>query len=158
MYNKQWYLLCDRTAGRALQFMQIPQVWMMATGLNGERASADDATLADLDWSPTKGYGFMLPEVAAAQGIDPTTIAIARENAASVVQQYFRDIRDTILGFTDVFVLADRWAAYSAEDQAAVAAYRQALRDVTSQDPFNIVWPTIPPVLIGIKPEVDDLF
>jgi hypothetical protein len=138
--------------------MQIPQVWMMATGLNSERACADDATLADLDWSPTKGYGFMLPEVAAQQGIDPTSIAVARENATGVVQQYYRDIRDTILGYTDVFVLADRWAAYSAEDQAAISTYRQALRDVTSQDPFNILWPEIPQVMIGIKPEVDDLF
>lgn len=158
MFNKSWYVLCDRAEKRALQYMQVPQTWMMATGLNGETACADDITLADLDWSPTKGYGFLKPEAAARLGIDPVTIQVAKENAVGVVQAYFRDVRDTILGMSDIYVLADRWARYTDEQKAEVDAYRQALRDVTAQDPFNIVWPEIPQLMLAMKPSVDALF
>jgi hypothetical protein len=39
-----------------------------------------------------------------------------------------------------------RWAALSAEEQAAWAAYRQALLDVPQQSgfPHNVTWPTRP--------------
>jgi hypothetical protein len=56
-----------------------------------------------------------------------------------------RDRRDALLAKSDVLVLPDRWATYTEERQTALSAYRQALRDITTQaDPNNIVWPTLP--------------
>ena len=56
-----------------------------------------------------------------------------------------RDRRDALLTQSDVLVLPDRWATYTEERQTALSAYRQALRDITTQsDPDNIVWPTPP--------------
>ena len=56
-----------------------------------------------------------------------------------------RDRRDALLTQSDVLVLPDRWATYTEERQNALSAYRQALRDITTQsDPDNIDWPTIP--------------
>jgi hypothetical protein len=62
--------------------------------------------------------------------------------------QKLRVDRDVLLAQTDINVIADRWAAMSAETQTAWATYRQALRDLpaSTSDPFNPVWP--------IKPEV----
>jgi hypothetical protein len=56
-----------------------------------------------------------------------------------------RDRRDALLTQSDILVLPDRWATYTEERQTALSAYRQALRDITTQaDPTNIVWPTLP--------------
>ena len=54
--------------------------------------------------------------------------------------------RDVLLTQTDINVIADRWAAMSAETQTAWAAYRQALRDLPANtaDPLNPTWPTRP--------------
>lgn len=51
--------------------------------------------------------------------------------------------RDALISKTDWVVLPD--VQMSDERRAAWTAYRQALRDVTSQpDPFNITWPVAP--------------
>jgi hypothetical protein len=56
-----------------------------------------------------------------------------------------RDRRDTLLTQSDILVLPDRWNSYTEQKQNALSAYRQALRDITTQsDPSNIDWPTIP--------------
>ena len=57
-----------------------------------------------------------------------------------------RSIRNGLLAQSDVYVLADRWAAMNAEQQAAWATYRQALRDVPQQAgfPWEVQWPTKP--------------
>lgn len=67
----------------------------------------------------------------------PTTEELARDA---------RSERDHILNQSDKFVLPDRWAAMTAEQQAAWSVYRQALRDVPDQAEFptEIVWPTQP--------------
>lgn len=54
--------------------------------------------------------------------------------------------RDQLLQASDVMVLPDRWALMTAEQQAAWAAYRQQLRDITDQDgfPWSVEWPTQP--------------
>ena len=48
--------------------------------------------------------------------------------------------RDELIASTDVWALSDRTMT------AEQTAYRQALRDITSQDgfPTNITWPTKP--------------
>jgi hypothetical protein len=51
--------------------------------------------------------------------------------------QVVRNQRNQMLKDTDWTQLSD-----SPVDKAALATYRQALRDITTQaDPFNIVWP-----------------
>ena len=51
-----------------------------------------------------------------------------------------RSERDNLIAETDVWALSDRTMT------AEQTAYRQALRDITSQDgfPTNITWPTKP--------------
>lgn len=57
-----------------------------------------------------------------------------------------RSERDDLLIQSDAYVLPDRWAGYTPEQQAAWSAYRQALRDLpeTTEDPFNPAWPSKP--------------
>ena len=56
-----------------------------------------------------------------------------------------RDRRDALLTQSDILVLPDRWNSYTEQKQNALSAYRQALRDITTQsDPSNIDWPTLP--------------
>ena len=67
----------------------------------------------------------------------------AERDAASQLEadkRFVRLERDRLLASTDYLALSDR--VLSAE----MATYRQALRDVTSQDsfPYDIVWPTNP--------------
>lgn len=54
--------------------------------------------------------------------------------------------RGALLTESDAFVLPDRWASMSAEQQAKWSTYRQALRDLpaTFGDPANITWPIMP--------------
>ena len=69
------------------------------------------------------------------QWIDPRT----PETEWSIV----RATRDRLLQQSDWAALPD--VPLTTEKRAEWAAYRQALRDVTTQsDPFNIVWPTPP--------------
>ena len=56
-----------------------------------------------------------------------------------------RELRANLLAESDILVLPDRWNSYTEQKQNALSAYRQALRDITTQaDPNNIVWPTPP--------------
>lgn len=59
---------------------------------------------------------------------------------------FIRMERDSRLAESDVLVLPDWWAGYSPEKQAAVAAYRQSLRDLPDQPGFprNVTWPDAP--------------
>lgn len=54
--------------------------------------------------------------------------------------------RDAKLVASDVYVLPDRWAAMTSDQQQAWSAYRQALRDVPQQAGFprNVQWPVKP--------------
>ena len=51
-----------------------------------------------------------------------------------------REERDRKLAATDWRATID----YPGDDQAAWLEYRQALRDITSQDPENVTWPEEP--------------
>lgn len=57
-----------------------------------------------------------------------------------------REQRDLLLVESDAYVLPDRWAAMSEEQQQAWTNYRQALRDIpqTFQDPADVIWPEKP--------------
>ena len=54
--------------------------------------------------------------------------------------------RDALLRESDILVLPDRWATYTAARQKQITDYRQALRDLPDNitDPFNVVWPVLP--------------
>lgn len=60
-------------------------------------------------------------------------------DAAYALEQV-RSTRNNLIAQSDWTQLAD----ISAATKALWEPYRQALRDITSQDPFNIVWPTPP--------------
>lgn len=72
---------------------------------------------------------------------------VIRESRALQMQEV-RRIRDALLSRTDVMKLKlDDQIEITGEDdkelRMALASYRQALRDVTLQDPFNVIWPTL---------------
>lgn len=54
--------------------------------------------------------------------------------------------RDQLLVESDVFVLPDRWAAMTPDQQKAWSEYRQLLRDIPNQVgfPIEIIWPNKP--------------
>lgn len=54
--------------------------------------------------------------------------------------------RDQLLAESDILVAPDRWEFYTAEQQAALSAYRQALRDMPEQPgfPADAVFPEKP--------------
>lgn len=54
--------------------------------------------------------------------------------------------RNMLLQESDMFVLPDRWASYSSDEQEAWSMYRQELRDLPSKfiDPKEVVFPTRP--------------
>jgi len=57
-----------------------------------------------------------------------------------------RSQRDKFLRESDVYVLPDRWAQMTTQQQHSCTAFRQALRDLPSQPgwPYDITWPTPP--------------
>lgn len=72
----------------------------------------------------------------------PQVVPASDERLAGFVRME----RDERLTASDVLVLQDRWASYTPEEQVAVAAYRQALRDLPDQPGFprNVTWPEAP--------------
>jgi hypothetical protein len=58
--------------------------------------------------------------------------------------QQLRSQRDQLIAATDYLLLSDVWATLSADKQATLMAYRQALRDlpINTVDPKNPTWPT----------------
>lgn len=74
-------------------------------------------------------------------------LLVIRESRALQMQEV-RRVRDDLLARSDVMKLTlDDQAEISGVDnkhvRQALAAYRQALRDVTLQDPFAVNWPTL---------------
>jgi hypothetical protein len=146
-FNSKWYLLCDLENGIALDLLQVPEVWRNITGM----ASLSDAELADLSWSPNADRAFLSPADAIDVGIDPDSIDTIVAQGISSVTEWVRSMRALLLDASDVVTSSDRWAMYNAIDRQYITAYRQALRDVTLQDPFAVVWPPIPPQLNFVR-------
>jgi len=64
--------------------------------------------------------------------------------------------RDNTLASTDYLMMPDVFAKFSESDQAKITEYRQALRDITTQeDPFNITWPSLGIGSITLKYNVE---
>ena len=74
-------------------------------------------------------------------------VLVIRESMALQMQEV-RRVRDDLLTSTDVMKLKlDDQIEITGDDdkvfRQALATYRQALRDVTLQDPFDVNWPTL---------------
>ena len=68
-----------------------------------------------------------------------------------VIAKQVRAKRDRLIAETDYLAMSDY--PLSDEDKAAVMAYRQALRDVPTQEGFprEVVWPEVPAVFKRTK-------
>lgn len=57
-----------------------------------------------------------------------------------------RTRRAALLADADLLTQPDRWESYTPERKAAISAYKQALRDITTQPGFprEVVWPELP--------------
>lgn len=56
-----------------------------------------------------------------------------------------RNTRNQLLLDSDIHVMVDRWELYTDEKKQEWKTYRQALRDITTQEnPFVITWPIKP--------------
>lgn len=99
-----------------------------------------DAGLVDLDWT-------YLPD-------ENTFLPPPRNILAEWLQ--VRTIRNSLLAESDLYLMPDRWATYTQDEQNAWAVYRKALRDIpqTFIDPKEVVWPNKPWVesMESIKP------
>lgn len=84
--------------------------------------------VADLDWTRVDGTFLPPPR------------DILREWA--VVRQK----RNELLAFSDLWVMPDRWQAFSNEQQQALSHYRKTLREIpqTFIDPKEVVFPDFP--------------
>lgn len=147
MKNAKWYLLCDFEAKKALDLTQLPDVWRNITGLS----DMSDSCIADLSWSENPMLGFLPIETAKNAGIDEESIDRLIDICKPSVDNWVRSMRDPLLAATDVVTVSDRWAALDVVAQARISNYRQALRDITLQDGFSVVWPAIPDELSFIR-------
>ena len=107
-------------------------------GIVTNAVMADEVTGRANGWIPSEevGIGWVHD---GEKFIDKTDQAVVRA-------EQMRMQRDDLLAAADLVVLPDRWAAMSPEQQTAWAAYRQALRDIPTQEgfPFDIEWPQKP--------------
>lgn len=79
-------------------------------------------------------------------GVVAAYVPPTQEELVELQWAIMRDKRDALLRESDILVLPDRWMNYTLEQQQALAAYRQTLRDLpeTTTDPLNPVWPELP--------------
>lgn len=147
MANTKWYYLCDLEEKKAIELTQIPEVWGNITGMS----DLDDAALADLSWGGHADRGFLSKEAAEQAGVSTASLNAALALGTEVAKEQVRDKRDLLLNESDKAVTVDRWEGYSDETKQIIAGYRQALRDVTNQDPFNTVFPAIPDELAYLR-------
>lgn len=147
MANTKWYYLCDLEEKKAKDLTQIPKVWGNITGM----ADLDDTALADLSWAGHPHMGFLSLQAARDAGISELSITDASMVGTELAKQQIREKRDLLLNESDKAVTVDRWEGYSDETKQIIAGYRQALRDVTNQDPFNTVFPAIPDELAYLR-------
>ena len=80
-----------------------------------------------------------------------TEYRVKRGEDLSWAVEKMRAQRDSLIAATDFLMASDY--PISDEDRAAVAAYRQALRDVPQQEgfPHEVVWPEAPTVFKNTK-------
>lgn len=143
------YFLIDKDAKQVLLAGDIPGEYGQMAGLK----ALDYNSLRDLSWA--QGYehlAFMTYDDAKDQGISVALLDDAKEAAISQKWAEVEPIRQEL-------IQAQRWRIERhndetllgiphKEDIVPVAQYIQKLRDLPTSDadPFNIVWPDVPPL------------
>lgn len=145
--NTKWYYLSDLSNKTAIELVQIPEVWRNVTGM----ADLDDQALADMSWAQHPDMGFLSRESAEEAGITKDSLDAALVVGTELAKQQIREKRDVLLAESDKAVTVDRWESYDDETKQVIAGYRQALRDVTNQDPFDTTFPAIPDELAYLR-------
>jgi hypothetical protein len=150
MLNATWYLVCDMRSKVAHDLIQLDNTWGTVTGMLGQ---SDDNLEHFYLWATNhQGISFMPIDRARSVGVTEDSITQAIATAQPAVLAWLRSMRDPLLRATDSIMSVDRWNALDVVAQAQVAAYRQALRDVTNApDPLNVTWPPIPPALDSLR-------
>ena len=72
-----------------------------------------------------------------------------------LAEKSMRQERNARLSKSDIYVLPDRWDAYTDIEKAAWSDYRQALRDIpqNTTNPHNPQWPIAPNEVIEPQPD-----
>lgn len=154
MKNPHWYYHCNLQTKEAIEYCLLPATY----GNMGSVHDFTDETLADLSFA-VEHRGFMQEEAAVAAGINPDTMRACREQAREVVLAVVRSQRDHMLVVTDTAAITDRYANLDTVSKNKVAKYRQQLRDITTQDLFQLQWPHLPAELDFVRtyPWPDDI-
>ena len=97
-------------------------------------------------WCNERGDCY-IEEMESLDGVRRFQIVAVPEPTDEDFAVHVRAERDSKIAATDYLAMPDY--PLSDEDKAAVMAYRQALRDVPTQDGFprEVVWPEVPSVL-----------
>ena len=139
-------------------YNDLPKVWKNISGFH----ALSDLELSDLMWSGNSGYRFYQyeedPKPSSQDGfyyvngpyfqindIQKKVVGTWTSSpiATNAAWDKIRAVRNQLLYACDWTQLPD--APLTAEKKAEWTTYRQALRDITTQeDPFNISWPTEP--------------
>lgn len=118
----------------------------------------DDSTIKQLGWLPfeqatenksvivSSSYEVLEDKVVETVVTrNKTTEELAAEEEArnQYLWEQIRQQRNSLLTESDKLVVADKWVSYSAEEKRKLSAYRQALRDISSQnsDPTKVTFP-----------------
>lgn len=90
-----------------------------------------DGEVKDKGQAPSSDHVFDIPTE---QWVIPEGLLIYR----------VRQQRNQLLAATDYLYRSDMQAKMTEEQRTQLDAYCQALRDITSQDPANVIWPVKP--------------
>lgn len=81
-------------------------------------------------------------------------VELTRQEIEEKTKQRWEEVRrarNHALAQADIMVLPDLWERYTPEQRTIWSNYRQALRDIPTEngDPFSIVWPEHPTIKPG---------
>lgn len=144
MLNPKWYLVCDIATKSAVDLIQIPAVWGQTTGLLEQ---SDESLEEYWTWAHNSTTAFLTQERVGEFGIDEASVTSVLTTCKPIVLDWVRQMRDRLLAASDAVTVPDRWHGFDVVAQNNISIYRQALRDLTTQDPFHLTWPAIPPEL-----------
>lgn len=149
MTNKDWYFGCNFSTGEVTEYTQLPVIYGNINGL----VYLSDQELEDLSWANLPSFGFVKYNRAVEKGISSTLLNTKLQEFIPAAMDKIRAKRNVLLSATDWTVIPDRFALYSTESQTRIVSYRQALRDMTSNqtDYYNPIWPTIPEELLFLN-------
>lgn len=149
MRKDRWYLVCNRHEMVALTCIQLPDEWRDIPNM-WERSEEELAAIYE---TSVTAEALMILSVDAARsaGMQADSIDMAMMNSYDAAKAWVRTMRDPVLAATDLVTSSDRWTKLDAVARRNIANFRQALRDITKTDVFNLQWPEIPQELDYIR-------